>query len=615
MKKWICMLLAVTNVVMLTACKDEAEEQDVAIFETPSKTEMGLYTELSLELFDNIKDSEVAWESSNTNILEVENGVIFAKSQGKASVSASYDDGEQSIEFTVVPATNAPYIDETEMSLIVDGEFAFNPYLFVNGTAYDNAEYTVVSADTSVVSVQDGNLLTAESVGETTLTVTASWRGISKIATATLPCVVNDNEGVIPAQKNIVLYDVAQSFRGQEFLNSEQLTAQVFSAGQFVENAEIVWTSENEEVASVSGDQLTACGVGETKLIGTYTKPNGETIQTFITVSVEYGVLDLNDDLLIGLNDKKNEIDGAWYFGEGYTASKIVVEQFGMEYEVTDNAIAGESFKDAVAGEYPCTVYCAEEKVYCVATLVLADFVIYDTKDFFNATNYPSAYIAVANDLYDIGERTINLTEPNQSGHVKIANGSNFTGTFNGMGHTLDGFIVNTANGGIFQGAEGGAVFKNFAMKNVVLTGQCTAPLFYRMNGAVFVENVYIEVDDFGKSAASGGVVAFFYMGGLNVKNCIFEIKGLTPDSRNGAICGRSFRTSLTMENSYIISEGKLCATFPDTYNSTCDAVNAYSGYAYTEETFKTVYTNGVLDVSNYNKYWNLNQDIPDMTK
>ena len=616
MKKWICMLLATANVLMLASCKDETEEQDAAIFIQPSKTEMCLYTELSLDLLDEVKDSEVAWESSNTQVLEVVDGVVFAKSQGTASILASYDDGEQSLELTVVPAPNAPYIDETEMSLIVDGEFTFAPYLFVNGVAYDNAEYTVTSANNSIVSVTDGCVLTAESAGETTLSVTASWRGISVIATASVPCTVNENEGVVPMQKNIVLYDVDKSFRGQSFSNTEELTAEVFSAGQRVENADIVWTSENEEVAAVSGNQLRACSVGQTKLTGTYTKANGDTIQAFVTVSVEYATLDLNDDLLIGLNEKTNEIDGAWYFGDGYTVSKIVVEELGKEYEVTDDAIAGTALGDVLAGEYACKVYCAEERVYSATTLVLADFVICDTEDFFNATNYDSAYIAVANDLDDIGERTINLSAPNKYGHIMIANGSYFKGTFNGMGHTLSGFIVNTANGGIFHGAEGGAVFKNFAMKDVVITGQCTGPLFYRTNGAVFLENVYIEVDDFTDSETSGGVIAFLYMGGLNVKNCIFEINALTPNSTNGAICGRSFRTSLTLENSYIISNGKLCSTHPDTYNSTCDAVNAYNGYAYTDaETFSTVYASGLLDVSGFNKYWNLDKAVPDMTK
>ncbi|MBQ3506627.1 MAG: hypothetical protein IJA89_07650 [Clostridia bacterium] len=619
MKKWICILLATSCVATFAACNDETEEEKNAeIFQTPSKTEMGLYTELSLEVFDDVKDSNVEWESSDTDVLEVVDGVVFAKSQGTASVSAIYDDDEQSLELTVVAAASTPYIDETEMSLIVGGDFTFNPYLYVNGTAFDNATYTVVSSNPSVVSVAEGYVLKANATGETTLSVKANWRGVVDIATASIPCVVNENEGIVPTHKDIVLYDVEKSFRGQNFSNAEELSAQVFSAGEVVENADIVWTSENEDVAIVSGEQLQAKSVGTTKLIGTYTKANGESIQTFVNVAVEYAVLDLNDDLLIGLNETENLVDGNWYFGDGYTASVIEVEKLGKSYAVTDDSVAGTTFGDALAGEYACKIYCAEEQVYCIATLVLADFVIYDNDDFFSAAKYLSSYIAVANDLDDIGERTINITEPNQYGYPKIASAGNFTGTFNGMGHTLSDFVINTANGGIFEGAEGGAVFKNFAMKNVTFTptGQCSAPLFYRMNGAVFVENVYIEVNDFSTSQSSGGVVAFFYMGGLNVKNCIFEINDLTDNSTNGAICGRSFRTSLSMENSYIITNGKLCSTHPDAYNSTCDAVNAYNGYAYTDaETFKTVYLSGLLDVSEFNKYWNLDKPVPDMSK
>ena len=184
------------------------------------------------------------------------------------------------------------------------------------------------------------------------------------------------------------------------------------------------------------------------------------------------------------------------------------------------------------------------------------------------------------------------------------------------MGHTLSGFIINTANGGIFDGATGGAVFKNFALKNVTFskTGQCTAPLFYRLRGVCFIENVYIEVNDFSSSYTSGGVVAFLYMGGLNIENCIFVINGLKSGDPNGAICGRSFRSSLTMKNTYIVTQGDLCATKTSEYNTTWASVNDFSSCCYsTIEEFKADIANDILDFSMFNKYWDLEQDIPNM--
>ena len=63
------------------------------------------------------------------------------------------------------------------------------------------------------------------------------------------------------------------------------------------------------------------------------------------------------------------------------------------------------------------------------------------------------------------------------------------------------------------------------------------------------------------------------------------------------------------MENTYVITEGKLCSTHPDAYNTTSDAVNAYSACLYSrEEEFIAVASNGLLDFSEFNKYWNLNK-------
>ena len=617
MKKWICILLVVSNILALNACTQETANEQERLFSPPSKTTIGLYTETELDVLDNVKESEVDWKSSDSSVLEISNGVIFAKSQGTANITATYKEQTQTLEFTVEPTSYTPFIDETEMSLILDSEFTFSPYLYVNGVARDDVEYKIQSENQEIVSVVDGDTLQANAIGTTSLFVSANWRGIADIATATIPCRVNANEGIVPNDKNIVLYNLDKSFRGQDFSNTAILQAEVYSDGEKVNDAPIVWESENEDVAVVSEGYVQARSVGETKIKGTYVKENDEVIETFVTISVNYACLDLNDDVLVGLNEMNNVIDASYYFAEGYTVNKIVVEELSGEYQVTDNMISGKSFTGVSAGEYSCRVYCAEEKVYCTATLVLADQVIYNSEDLFNAAQYLDSYIALANDIDNIGERTVNVTNTSSSGHPMIEKGGAFIGVFNGMGHTLSDFVINTANGGLFTEADGGAVFKNFAMKNATFskTGQCSAPLFYRLKGTCFLENVFIEVNDFSESKKSGGVVAFLYMGGLNIKNSIFVVNGIDVDSANGAIAGRAFRGVFSMKNSYVISTGNLCSTITDTYNTTYEAVNAYSGFCYeNEESFVSVRQNGIFDFSEFNKYWKLDKDIPDMS-
>lgn len=615
MKKRICILLAVSNILALGACTQENAKEQEVLFVTPSKTTMGVYTETELEVLDHVKESDVVWNTSDSSILEISDGVVFAKAQGRANITATYKGKSQTIEFKVEPAAYTPFIDETELSLILESEFTFSPYLYVNGIAQEDVEYAVESRNESIVSVKENNLLRAKSIGETVLSVSATWRGVANIAATTISCRVNANEGIVPQNKNIVLYNLEKSFRGREFSDEALLRADVFSDGKIVEDAKITWESENEQVAVVMEGKVQACSVGSAKIKGTYVKENKETLETFVSVTVNYACLDLNDDVLIGLNEANNAIDASHYFGDNYTVSKIVVDGLAGEYRVTDNTISGKDFVGISAGEYTCRIYCAEEKIYCIADLVLADRVIYDAEDLFNAAQYINEYIALANDIDNIGERTTNVAF-SVSGFPCIEKGGNFAGTFNGMGHILSDFVINTANGGLFEGADGGAVFKNFAMKNVTFTqtGQCSASLFYRLRGVCFVENVYIEIADFGTSKESGGVVALLYMGALNVKNSIFVVKGIDKESKNGAIAGRSFMGVFSMNNSYVISEGNLCSTIASAYNTTYEGVNAYSGFCYESgEAFMGARENGACEFSDFNKYWDLEKDIPEI--
>ena len=263
MKKIISSLLILFHIFALTACSNGGKGQSAVLFSNPAKTEMGLYTEVALELTDSVKDSEVVWKSSNNSVISVNDGVVFGKGEGKATVSATYGEKTQSVEFFVTAPIQTPYIDETEIGLIQGYNFVFDAMLYVNGIAQEEVEYTVVSQNENVISVQDGNVLTGESFGETTLSVSASWRGIANVATATIVGKVNANEGLVPEENHIFLYALNKTLRGKTFSNVAPLRAKTYLEGSVVDDAEIVWESEDDEIAVVTENGIEARAVGE----------------------------------------------------------------------------------------------------------------------------------------------------------------------------------------------------------------------------------------------------------------------------------------------------------------------------------------------------------------
>lgn len=133
------------------------------------------------------------WESSNSNVARVENGVIFALSDGEATITASSTDGSNisaSCHVIVRTLVSQIILDQTDITLKV-GEFKnLNAIVYPDNATNSTLEWT--SSDESVASVQNG-LVLAHSEG--TVTITAHATDDSSV---TAECIVNvtDDAGV-----------------------------------------------------------------------------------------------------------------------------------------------------------------------------------------------------------------------------------------------------------------------------------------------------------------------------------------------------------------------------------------------------------------------------------
>lgn len=480
-----------------------------------------------------------------------------------------------------------------DISLLVGSEYKPNFSLTANGEAVEGAAFTYRSLDTEFVSVS-GEKLKAEKVGSATIEVSANVSG-EKVAQATFSCKVNENKGIHPVKSSYVLY-VSENVKGVSFDTSVELAAFVYDSGEIVSDAEIVWTVGDESVASVDENgRLQALKVGETYLVGTYTNANNETLKTVeLPVKVEIPVLVTNDDVIV---DKSNEV-------QAFEAQKILGENsigsiFSISanktYSVSNNEITTASFK---AGEHTCVFYNENQTLGVQVDLVAADFVIYTKDDLLRLPTYSSGYIVLANDISNVN-------------YVNGGQQRTFTGTFNGLGHTISNITyVKDSSWGLFYRVNG-ATIKNVSVVNATLNQAAGSAFFYQtMGGETVIDNTYVDIQWNSSVWQVGGVAGYVWRGSLVYSNSILMVEG--PMSSNGLITGRN-HSQTTVKNGYVLGTGTLSGTTPKENNNYA-VLNKVAGINYaTQEEFLTAISKGKTDFSGFNKYWDLSQDIPCM--
>ena len=479
-----------------------------------------------------------------------------------------------------------------DISLLVGAEYSPDFSLRANNAVVEDAVFSYRSLNTETVSVVGGKLK-AEKVGVATLDVFASVDGV-KVAEASFTCKVNDNKGIHPVKSSYLLY-VSENVKGVSFDTATKLSAFVYTNGEVIADAKIVWTVGDENVASVdTNGYLRAGQVGETYLVGTYTDSNNETLKTVeLPVKVEVPVLVTADDVIIDKERTVQVFDAQKILGESVIGSMYNVSA-DKSYTVSDNQIETESFK---AGEYICVFYNSDKTLGVQVNVVAADYVIYDKEDLVALASHSSGYIVLANDISDVKYN---------SGEKKT-----FSGVFNGLGHTISNitFEKDLSYGFFYQVAS--ATFKNVSVVGATLKQASAGVFFYQSkSGETVIDNTYVEVKWDSSVWQVGGACGYVWRGSLVYSNSIMIVEG--PMSSNGLITGRN-HSQTTVKNSYVVGEGTLSGTSPKENNNYA-TLNRVAGVAYASmEELVTARAKGKLDFSGYNQYWDLSQDIPCM--
>lgn len=201
MKKIISLLILLTMFVGLISCGDSGTDDPTPtppVGDEGGKSSISLSEQaLSMVMYEkkalvatvkdadgNVVEQTVTWKSSNPSIV-VEDGVVFAKGAGTATVTASLADGTKTT--CQVNATYEGIIPQLNLNVnsnsltVADGQsFTLQPSVSFNGVTTDDTDtsYYYEVSDDSVATVDENGVITAHKTGEITVTVYASWRGL-----------------------------------------------------------------------------------------------------------------------------------------------------------------------------------------------------------------------------------------------------------------------------------------------------------------------------------------------------------------------------------------------------------------------------------------------------
>ena len=554
------------------ACnKDQPPEGIITL----NKTELNLerYEMFILTASTENLDGFVVWSSGNSQVVTVEGGKISSVGVGVSVVTASV--GGVTAQCTVTVTDNGLLpdivIDNATIALFNGGQEDIGTRLVFLSQVYDDAVFSYESLNTNIATVSSSGIVTAQSLGTTEITVSASWRNVPAIyLTKSVTVIVNENMSVTANQSGFTLY-VTESVDGTAFEKSVAATATVVSNGNEVSQPELLWESDTPSVAVIDGASgiITAQSEGSAKIRAAYTSQSGFTATTnWVTVDViipfvtksftgletdrttsglpsVFKGLFLNKDIVkiedvtdlansINLNYSGGQIDkGKLIVGE--RKWKVLNECYGYIVDVTvaSKIITDRNQLKLMYTDYLVTQTSGHYEGYIILKADLD----------FSGYNYSNSMWDVSGFSFSSYDKSVTDWNSNWSETKTLG----FDGVFDGRGHTISNITM--CSYGLFPAITEGSVFKNTSFVNVTFNkGEATtvAAVIHGM-----VDNVSVMVTNYEKWG-NAGAISIRTLGTGTVSNSMVYLADVSA-ANVGAI-SRTSGEGCTVNNVYAIS-------------------------------------------------------------
>lgn len=246
-------LFASQEIVHVTSVSLDQSSLEVSIGET--------YEFEATVLPENATNKELIWSSSDESVLTVNDGVITAIKEGKATVTVKSKDGfkSSSCEVTVNKAPSIIHVssvslNETTLNIETGDRYTLIATVLPADASDKSVNWS--SNNESVATVNSKGKITAVGAGQATITVTTTDGGL--IAS----CTVNVSQKLVAVTGIKLNYNELELSVG----GSENLVATVLPTN--ATNKEVIWSSTNEAVVTVDENGLvSAVSVGEAIIV------------------------------------------------------------------------------------------------------------------------------------------------------------------------------------------------------------------------------------------------------------------------------------------------------------------------------------------------------------
>ena len=218
-------------------------------------------------------DKSVIWETSDSTVATVANGVVTAVGCGEAIITVTTNDGGYTAQCTTTvenPVTGVTL--NSNVTYILTGETYQLVATVAPSDACGDKSVSWSTSDSSIASVSNDGLVTAVATGRATVTVTTT------VGSYTASCAVEVSEPV--AVTSVTLDESALDITvGQ----TSQLTVTVLPNN--ATDKSVTWSSSNNNIATVTSNGLVTAVSAGTADITVTTVDGGYTAQCAVTIT------------------------------------------------------------------------------------------------------------------------------------------------------------------------------------------------------------------------------------------------------------------------------------------------------------------------------------------
>ena len=573
-----CSILMAFVLVFSVGCKKPADPQAVIkpapeapaptfeLNKTQIECIIGDFDRVAPSSLPDIGEASLSWRSLNPNVATVDsNGNIEAISEGTTQIVATYGSATAMCTVKVswdseMPQIVSPAGNDSSFTIVVGQEYTIASSVMYRGKTYTDAQLSIAVSNEEVTALdEETSTITGATIGESSVTITGTWRGREALRTSFN---VNVNQDVVltaaDANENIYatdkveLYTSASSFGNNsdqptsfEFVPTAQIKTDVGGEPTIVTietnpSAFSVTLADNRATFDAENNEIKSVSFGDTIATINFDY-QGQTYVKQFHVHLERPVKDFAEEVKFfsslqgtlrdDLNGYKVTTLKEFIYGDqDVTITTAYMDDQELQIEA-DGAILGVTGTSASAFDTVIRIGTDVEQ-YNVNTTVYGQYV-YEATDldvFVRTAASPEldVYVELGRDLdlsnyerpahfndVDTSSGSTDINKeiiPNHKWSANTILAKGFMGTFNGNGHYLMNYVQQGGHG-FFEGLYGATV-KNIGFVNCSSKDSALLATFTK---DTTMENVYIKVNELKSSTnywPSGVIANQYSLGG-----------------------------------------------------------------------------------------------------